>query len=77
MTQSIFRGAGWKVYLYRGENAIFTNHAGELRSYWTAAGTMLEGDINGDGKADFSIFFVDINHALTFHLNDDDLFGGP
>lgn len=73
-----FSGAlAGKFTSYLGENTVFTNNAGQLRSYFTATGIMLEGDIDGNGKADFSIFFEDINHALSFSLVGDDLFGGP
>lgn len=37
----------------------FTNKAGELRSKAYSSETIVEGDVNGDGKADFSILFDD------------------
>jgi serralysin len=37
---------------------------GELRSVWTPTGIVLEGDVNGDGKADFAIDIVDPNHTI-------------
>jgi hypothetical protein len=43
-------------------NAAFTGHAGELRYVFSGAYTIVEGDTNGDSKADFSI-------ALEDHLN--------
>ena len=52
------------------ESAVFTKAAGQLRSYWTVAGQMIEGDVNGDGKADFSIFVDDIDHSITFTKDD-------
>ncbi len=37
------------------ENAAFTGDAGELRYIYRGGQTVVEGDVNGDGKADFSI----------------------
>jgi serralysin len=37
-----------------GTNA-FSNVAGELRQAASGANTLIEGDVNGDGAADFSI----------------------
>ncbi len=37
----------------------FTNKAGQLRSKAYSSETIVEGDVNGDGKADFSILFDD------------------
>jgi hypothetical protein len=34
--------------------ALFNNTPSELRSIWIATGHLIEGDVNGDGKADFS-----------------------
>ena len=39
-------------------------HAGELRAYFQGSQTIGQGDVNGDGKADFSI-------ALNGHINFD------
>lgn len=53
------------------KSAVFTKEApGELRSYWTATGHILEGDVNGDGKADFSIAVDDPTHAIVFTQDD-------
>lgn len=38
-----------------GTNIAFTGKAGELRAYQGANGQVIEGDIDGDGAADFSI----------------------
>lgn len=43
---------------------------GELRSIWTATGFVVEGDVNGDGKADFAIDIVDPTHAITLTAAD-------
>jgi Ca2+-binding RTX toxin-like protein len=45
--------------------AEFTGAAGQLRSYITATGVIIEGDVNGDKKADFSIELIDPTHAIT------------
>jgi serralysin len=44
--------------------ANFTGNAGELRSYWTPTGQIIEGDVNGDSKADFSIELYDPDHSI-------------
>jgi Ca2+-binding RTX toxin-like protein len=44
--------------------AEFTGAAGQLRSYWNATGIIIEGDTNGDKKADFAIEIIDSNHAI-------------
>jgi len=43
----------------------FSGAAGELHARWTANGQILEGDVNGDKKADFSIEIIDPTHAIT------------
>lgn len=54
-------GAGNDAFVYLNGNstttpgATFTGVAGQLRSYLTAEGHVIEGDVNGDIKADFSI----------------------
>jgi hypothetical protein len=45
-------------------HANFTGVAGQLRSYYTATGQMIEGDVNGDGKADLSIELYDPDHSI-------------
>jgi Ca2+-binding RTX toxin-like protein len=44
---------------------LFNKVAGELRTVWNADGYMLEGDVNGDGKADFSIQIYNPAHTLA------------
>jgi serralysin len=51
-------------------NVKFTGHAGELRAYWSATGQIIEGDVNGDKKADFSIALNDPTHAITLGSGD-------
>ena len=38
-----------------GTDTAFTGQAGELRAYRTANGQVIEGDVDGDAIADFSI----------------------
>jgi len=46
--------AGNQKFTFLGEGA-FTGHAGELHQTYTANLTLVTGDVNGDGKADFTI----------------------
>jgi hypothetical protein len=55
---------------FGASNVSFGNNAGQgvagqLRAYWTATGQVIEGDVNGDRKADFSIEIYDPTHAIT------------
>lgn len=56
------------------QHAAFNKVAGELRSYWIATGHMIEGDVNGDGKADFSIELYDPDHSIVLTTADFILF---
>ena len=42
----------------------FGGHAGELRAYFTAQGQIVEGDVNGDRRADFSFGLSDPGHGI-------------
>ena len=44
--------------------AVFSRHAGELRQFALHGNTVVEGDITGDGRADFQILLVG-THALS------------
>jgi Ca2+-binding RTX toxin-like protein len=57
-------------FTFIGNNALFTGAAGQLRTYWTANGHIVEGDVNGDKKADFSIEVFDPLHAIAFDQGD-------
>ncbi|WP_019906927.1 M10 family metallopeptidase C-terminal domain-containing protein [Methylobacterium sp. 77] len=49
----------------------FTHHAGELRTVLVGGSTVVEGDVTGDGKADFQIVLRDVIaelHASDFVL---------
>lgn len=54
--------AGMNDFKFIGMNESFTD-AGQLRAVWEGVNTIVSGDVNGDGKADFSIEFVG---RLTF-----------
>jgi Ca2+-binding RTX toxin-like protein len=57
---------GNQDFKFIGETA-FTNKAGELRFVKTGGDTIVSGDINGDGKADFSIL---VDATITFTATD-------
>jgi Ca2+-binding RTX toxin-like protein len=48
-----------------GTNVPFTGTPGQLHAFWSAIGQIIEGDVNGDAKADFSIEIADPTHAIT------------
>jgi Ca2+-binding RTX toxin-like protein len=47
---------------YIGPNTAFHSKAGELRTVVQGHDTIVEGDVNGDGKADFSILVVGVTN---------------
>jgi Ca2+-binding RTX toxin-like protein len=53
------------TFTFIGTNAPFTGTPGQLRTFWSAFGQIIEGDVNGDKKADFSIEIADPTHAIT------------
>jgi hypothetical protein len=57
--------AGDDSFNFIGVNVKFGGVAGELRAYFSGTGLMVEGDVNGDKKADFSILLQDPTHALN------------
>ena len=60
-------------FSFIGTNVNWGGNAGELRAVWTATGQIIEGDVNGDSKADFSIEIIDSNHTIVFSaVNHDD-----
>jgi Ca2+-binding RTX toxin-like protein len=41
-----------------GEGSAFTGHAGQIHYAYVQANTLIEGDTNGDGRADFQLLLV-------------------
>jgi hypothetical protein len=62
-------GAGDDTFNFIGGQS-FSGVAGQLRVYATADGQIVEGDVNGDGNADFSIELYDPTHAITLTTGD-------
>ena len=65
--------AGHQAFDYLNDNpgnGQFVNFtvgvAGQLRTVWTADGFLLEGDVNGDAKADFQVEIRDPDHSTVF-----------
>ena len=55
-----------EAFHFIGTNVSFAaNDPGALRAYWTPTGYTVEGDVNGDGRADFAIDIVDRGHAIV------------
>jgi serralysin len=52
---AIAGGADDTFHLLTSPFSEFTGAAGELRYLWTGLETVIQGDVNGDAKADFSI----------------------
>jgi hypothetical protein len=54
------------AFNFIGTNVPFTvGAAGQLHAFWSAIGQIIEGDVNGDAKPDFSIEIADPTHAIT------------
>ena len=49
---------------------LFSGVAGQLRTQATATGWMIQGDVNGDQKADFAIDIVDPTHSVVLTAAD-------
>jgi serralysin len=52
-------------FTFIGTNVAFTGTPGQLHAFWSAIGQIIEGDVNGDAKADLSIEIQDPTHAIT------------
>jgi len=64
---------GNQSFNFIGTNVPFGGNPGELRVIWSARGQLVQGDVNGDSKADFSIEIIDPAHALTLQTGNFDL----
>jgi Ca2+-binding RTX toxin-like protein len=53
------------AFTFIGTNTPFTGAAGQLHAFFSAIGQLIEGDVNGDAKPDFSIEIKDPTHAIT------------
>lgn len=51
-----------------GTGSFTVGTAGQLRIYETSSGWMIEGEVNGDAKADFSIAVDDMDHSIGWAL---------
>jgi hypothetical protein len=49
-----------------GINVSFGGNSGELRAVTVASGWIVEGDVNGDKNADFSIEVADADHSIVW-----------
>lgn len=63
-------GPGHTAFTFIGTNVPFNVAGAELRARWTVSGQIVEGDINGDAKADFAIELLDPTHAIAVDLGD-------
>jgi serralysin len=66
-------GPGNNAFSFIGTNVAFTGNAGDLRVMQNASGAIIQGDVNGDKKADFAIDVLDPNHAIVWSSADFDL----
>jgi Ca2+-binding RTX toxin-like protein len=57
--------AGDQAFTFLGTNVAFDGVAGRLVAHFSTAGQIIEGDVNGDKKADFSIEFSDPTHVYV------------
>lgn len=52
------------AFTFIGTDVAFRGAAGELRAYHTATGLRVQGDLDGNGRADFSIDVRDATHVI-------------
>jgi hypothetical protein len=55
-----------QAFNFIGTDVHFTGHRGELLAHSIANGFLIEGDVNGDKKADFTIEVVDPDHSIVW-----------
>lgn len=70
LIQAVSGGGPDQPFTFIGDRA-FTGEAGQLHAIRSGSGTIVEGDVTGDGKADFQIGLrsvVDALHASDFIL---------
>jgi Ca2+-binding RTX toxin-like protein len=53
------------AFTFIGPNTPFTGVPGQLHAFFSAIGQLVEGDVNGDAKPDFSIQIKDPTYAIT------------
>jgi Ca2+-binding RTX toxin-like protein len=53
------------AFTFIGTDMDFRGQAEELRAIHTATGLRVQGDVNGDGRADFAIDIADACYAIT------------
>ncbi len=58
----ILASRGDQKFHFIGNNHDFNGHAGELR--YDAVNHKVEGDIDGDGTADFAIILTNVTHLV-------------
>lgn len=58
-------GAADDAFAFIGTGVAFSGAAGQLRAVSYADGWIVEGDVNGDARADFSIAVIDKQHTYT------------
>jgi hypothetical protein len=57
-------------FVFIGADVAFGGVAGQLRAYSIAGGYIVEGDVNGNAKADFSIELRDASHTIVLDSAD-------
>ncbi len=62
---------GNQAFHFIGTNVVWNaGDAGQLRAIWTASGQIIQGDVNGDRVADFSVFIFDGGNHGTLSSTD-------
>jgi hypothetical protein len=53
-----------QAFSFIGDNVGFSHNAGELRAIWHGSDSLVQADVNGDGRADFQVILTG-HQALT------------